>query len=82
MAELTRAIGEKLKRERRRDASLYAILCNLLASGSRRWTAEDFEADGDGEEIDPAAAQAALADYQREQARAKEDWGRERSVAK
>lgn len=44
-------------------ADLYALLCNLLASGKKSWSRDDFLAKGGEEKAPPAEVQAGLQKY-------------------
>jgi hypothetical protein len=62
VAALQRAVAERFRVSARRDANLYALLCNLLASGKKRFTQADFLPSEEGE-VDPVEAAAGLARY-------------------
>lgn len=66
---------ERQKRELRREAGLYALLCNLLGGGKKTVKPEDFLPENFDGEIDPEKAAAALARYHEAQAAAAEDAG-------
>lgn len=56
------AVHERDRSDRARDADLYAILCNLLAGGKKRWTRADFLRDADTP-VDEEKARQAVARY-------------------
>ena len=57
LVALDTALSEKYRYELRRDARLYALLCNLLAGGKKTWTEKDFLGE-DPEGVPPESEEA------------------------
>ncbi len=61
---LQHALAQKQRHALRRDANLYALLCNLLGGGKKTFKSEDFLPENfDEAPVDPEEAAAVLAAY-------------------
>jgi len=76
VAALNAALAERERREMRRDARLFALLCNLRPAGKKTWKEEDFLSDPDGVPPESEEARQALEAYRARVAKGRKVRGR------